>query len=50
MLIELLSRVQTHVPNLQLLTQTLKERASSLQESLYAAVPTDTTPPAAAQG
>lgn len=43
MLIELLSRVQIHVPNLQHLTQTLKEKASSIQDSLYAALPEDTS-------
>jgi channel protein (hemolysin III family) len=39
MLIELLSRVQTHVPDMQQLTQTLKAKASEIQASLLQHIP-----------
>lgn len=39
MLVELVSRVQALLPNLQSLTSSLKEKASSLQDSVMAAMP-----------
>lgn len=43
MLVELVSRVQTLLPNLQSLTGALKERASQLQRSLLSAMPEQAT-------
>jgi channel protein (hemolysin III family) len=42
MLIELVSRMQTLMPNLQHLTQTLKEKAAAVQESLMTSLPVET--------
>lgn len=40
-LLELLSRVQNHVPSLEALTKTMKERAQSVQQALQEALPHD---------
>lgn len=40
-LLELLSRVQNHVPSLEALTKTMKERAQTVQQALQEALPSE---------